>query len=115
MDIPLEVVRSIVALPTAILQVRIDEVTRSNDLIAAEKNLIATQRQYIAFLLDPKVMSSPLGDKEKPELVAKDTQRPAFFTDFATDGARQAKVFDEFGQVCKDPKAAQILTGGSKT
>jgi hypothetical protein len=117
MDIPLEVVRSIVALPTAILQVRIDEVTRSNDLVAAERDLISLQRQYLAFLLNGNATSSPLPDKKKVALKADQTKAPAALTDFdfAADTKRQAASFDDFSQVCTPPKAALNHTPGSKT
>jgi hypothetical protein len=122
MEIPLEVVRSIVALPTAILQVRIDEVTRSNDLAAAERDLISIQRQYISFLLNPNLTTSPLPNKQKDDLTAADTQKPSLQAladsfGFQTESQRQAAAFgSSFNSVCAaPPRATQVPAPGSRT
>src|SRR6202035_5830097 len=52
-DIPLEIVRSIVALPSQILLVRIDQVTKDQTLADAENKLISLQQQYLAYLANP--------------------------------------------------------------
>jgi hypothetical protein len=115
MEIPLEVVRSIVALPTAVLMVRVDQVTKNNELLGAERDLLKLQRQYIGFLLDSKATTSPLGTKNKDtNFGTKGPELPKDFN-FATDTARQAD-FAEFKEVCaQPPKAAQIAIPGSKT
>lgn len=60
-DIPLEIVRSIVKLPTAMFQVKIDEFTRSKQLIEAEQQLVLTQKAYIDFLNRKEGASAPTG------------------------------------------------------
>jgi hypothetical protein len=105
-EIPLEVVRSIVALPTQVLQVRIDEVTKSNELLRAQTDLIKLQRQYISYILDPKA--------DKPTSTQKASTNPALPTPpaavfdpaFVGDGAREAPATG-FDQVCADPTSAQ--------
>ena len=106
MEIPLEVVRSIVALPSAVLMVRIDEVTKNNELLSAERDLIKVQRQYISFLLDPKATTSPIPSKSK-DTTPLPTKAPSLPKDFnfKTDTERQAPEFQDFSEVCTQPKA----------
>ena len=117
MNIPLEVVRSIVALPTAILQVRIDEVTKSEQLVAAEKSLIVTQQQYIKYLLDPK-QALPSSTMTQKGVSTIDTGAPDFPADIKSvlattaeeTAARERPDFytidAEFGKVCSLPSTS---------
>ena len=121
MNIPLEVVRSIVALPTAIFQVRIDEVTRSDQLVAAETTLIKTQREYIKFLLDPAAAKPTSGMAQKG-VSTMATGAPTFPSDLKTvltttdaeaaalaraAAEREAPDFGtEFSAVCKLPSTS---------
>lgn len=61
LSIPLEVAKAIVSLPTVMFQVKIDEFTRSKDLIEAEQQLILTQKAYIDFLNAKEGSSAPTG------------------------------------------------------
>ncbi|MGP0092753.1 MAG: hypothetical protein ACLPKB_22855 [Xanthobacteraceae bacterium] len=48
--IPLEISRSVVALPSQIMQVRINQVSKSNDLVSAEQALLKVQQANLAVL-----------------------------------------------------------------
>jgi len=48
--IPVEIVKSVVALPTSILQVRFDNVTGARELAEAENNVIRAQIAYLEYL-----------------------------------------------------------------
>jgi hypothetical protein len=49
-EIPLEVVKSIVRLPTEIFQIQYDQIADSNNLLLAEKQLIQAQREQLELL-----------------------------------------------------------------
>ncbi len=49
-EIPLELVKAVVALPAEILKVQYDQVADSNNLLDAEKKLLAAQNKYLAVL-----------------------------------------------------------------
>ena len=52
-NIPLQVVQSIVALPTEVIQVKINNTDNQKQLVMAEDQLIKTQTSYLQFLNDP--------------------------------------------------------------
>lgn len=60
-EIPLEIAGSIAALPTNILQVRIENTTNHKNLVAAEQQLIQTQMKHLEFLKDPAKTYAPAG------------------------------------------------------
>lgn len=53
-NIPLQVVQSVVALPTEVIQIRINQTNNQASLVRAETELIKTQREYIEFLRNPE-------------------------------------------------------------
>jgi hypothetical protein len=58
-EIPLEVVKSIVKLPTEILQIQYDEVTQSQKLVKAQTDLLRAQDQYLALLNSTSSKTDP--------------------------------------------------------
>jgi hypothetical protein len=58
-QIPLEVVRSIVALPTQVLQVQYDQITQTNALVTAQNNILASQNKLIGLLTSPATAANP--------------------------------------------------------
>lgn len=62
--VPLEIAGSIAALPTNMLQVRINNTTTHKELVDAERQLIATQTKHAEFLADPtKITPAPAKSK----------------------------------------------------
>jgi len=57
--IPLEVVKSIVALPTQMLQVQYDQITQSTALVAAENKVLQSQNKLLALLQNPNSAPDP--------------------------------------------------------
>lgn len=49
-EIPLEVVRAVVRLPTEIIQIQYDQIDAGERLLGAEKDLVVAQKKYIAVL-----------------------------------------------------------------
>lgn len=64
MDIPLAISRSLVALPADIVQVRIDQASKSKELVEAEANVLALQKALILALQTGSYASD--GVKSKP-------------------------------------------------
>jgi hypothetical protein len=61
-SVPLEIAGSIAALPTNILQVRIENSNNRKDLVEAEHNLLRTQMKHVEFLKSPAAYE-PVGTK----------------------------------------------------
>jgi hypothetical protein len=57
--IPLEVVKSIVALPTQIMQVQYDQITQSTALVTAENNILTSQNKLLTLLNNPNATPAP--------------------------------------------------------
>jgi hypothetical protein len=57
--IPLEVVKSIAALPTQMLQVQYDQITQSQALVAAENKLLQSQNKLLALQQNPNSAADP--------------------------------------------------------
>lgn len=51
-EIPLDVVYGLITLPSATIQAEISRATQTRELVIAQENLIAAQKQYTQFLLD---------------------------------------------------------------
>jgi hypothetical protein len=100
-EIPLEVVRSIVALPTEILLVRIDEVKGQQQLLEVETQVIAMQKQLIAFLADP-TKQKPTYSGTPGAIGAARPGAAVFDPDFLSEATRAASE-SEFSQVCAEP------------
>lgn len=58
-QIPLEVVKSIVRLPTEVFQLQYDEVTQSSQLAKAQNDLLLAQQKYLALLNSPASTTDP--------------------------------------------------------
>lgn len=97
-EIPLEVVRSIVALPTQIVMVRIDEATKGAELLRAERDLINVQQQYIDFLADPK---KKFEGNQKFKALEADALKLSSSTYF-----NPAAELADFTKVCLQPRTA---------
>jgi len=72
-QIPLEVVKSIVALPNQILQIQYDQITQSSALVAAEQKILASQNRQLALLANPATATDPGAPKGPPAI----PQQPA--------------------------------------
>jgi hypothetical protein len=107
-EIPLEVVRSIVALPAAIITVRIDEVTKSRELMGVERDLIRLQRQYIEYLADPNKTPPTYGTGKDGSIFPAAPAVAVFDPAFVDEATRQAKD-DDFGQICAQPGPAKVV------
>jgi hypothetical protein len=57
--IPLEVIKSIVKLPTAIMHIQYDEITQSKELAKAQNNLLLAQQKYLALLNSSAATTDP--------------------------------------------------------
>jgi hypothetical protein len=58
--IPYEIVRSIIALPTAVFEVKIGNIGDNIELLNAERQVIAAQQEYLDFLAEAsRVEGSP--------------------------------------------------------
>jgi hypothetical protein len=105
-EIPLEVVRSIVALPSQVLLVKIDDLQKTKELVAAETSLISLQQQYLAYLANPKNQKP----NDQPGKVSDnsgytggpgDAQfTPPFVSDLA---ARSPDFGTDIADICKAP------------
>src|SRR5262249_51443168 len=111
-QIPLEVVRSIVALPTQIAMVRIDETTKDKELYDAETKLIRLQRQYLAYLADPTKTFPRDGTApttlENPELPSPTVTDTSFDNPALTPANPTALGFSDnsaFASLCDQPVA----------
>lgn len=60
-QIPLDVIYGIVALPSETLRAALDDADTSRQLLDAQKRLITAQNNYIKFLADPKATTLPSG------------------------------------------------------
>jgi hypothetical protein len=68
--IPLEVVKSIVALPTQMLQVQYDQITQSQALVSAENKLLQSQGKLLALQQNPNSATDPGTQPAAPGLPA---------------------------------------------
>jgi hypothetical protein len=57
--IPLEIVKSIVALPTQMLQIQYDQITQSQALVSAENQVLQSQNKLLALLQNPNSATDP--------------------------------------------------------
>jgi hypothetical protein len=97
-----------VEIPLEMFMVRIDQATKSDELMGAERDLLKLQRQYIQYLADPKA-TKPTTDAKGGALTGVESPADAVFTPaFQAEGDRQAAVFDEFNPVCAAPAQSPI-------
>jgi hypothetical protein len=66
--IPLEVVKSIVALPTQMLQIQYDQITQSTALVAAENKVLQSQNKLLALMQNPNSANDPGAPAGAPAL-----------------------------------------------
>jgi hypothetical protein len=101
-SIPLEVVKSIAKLPTEMLQIQYDQISKSAELARAEQALLTSQKSLISLLQNPTsstsaASSSAPAGPDKFEL-------PALDTDLATPDMLGVADFRKFYTDCvKDP------------
>lgn len=98
--VPLEIAGSIAALPTNILQVRIENTTNHKNLVEAERQLVQTQLKHLTFLKDPSQANVPT--VAKPQTNANNaagntTKWVALPTPTATATAGAATGIDQVG------------------
>src|SRR5262249_52236079 len=60
-DIPLQISRSLVALPAAVFSVRFDSLSNQQSLVNAEKQLFLIQKAYLDALGNKSTFSTPSG------------------------------------------------------
>ena len=70
-----DLANSIVAIPAQILQIRIDQTNKRNELIQAQTTLISTQEKYLAALKALEAARGPLTDGAGPPAIASGSSR----------------------------------------
>jgi len=58
-NVPYEIAKSIIALPTQVFEVKIGNISDNIELLSAERNVIAAQQQYLDFLANPTMTGAP--------------------------------------------------------
>jgi hypothetical protein len=113
-QIPLEVVYGLVALPSEMIRGAFQDVETANQLLNARKNLVAAQNAYIKFLNDPKADPSklPTKDKKPQSLSLGNPPAAQTFGDADSGTADQTKFAppDAGGLVIADASKADALS-----
>jgi hypothetical protein len=113
MDIPLEVVKTIVTIPIATMQVRYEEAVTSTELYKKEQELLQLQRKQIDYVnRKNEAIEAELSSKQKPGSPAAPTP-PTAYTDLTPLTDVAAFTDDELlgpdlGKVC-DPSARAVV------
>jgi hypothetical protein len=111
--VPYEIVRSIIALPTAVFEVKIGNIGDNIDLLGAEAKVVRAQMEYLDFLADQTkdAVKSPLPKKEEVPLpgIPDPTARPAKIAIVDSVSARLSELDSGvLKQICSD--APSVLT-----
>jgi hypothetical protein len=112
-DIPLEIVRSIVALPVATLQVRYQELVTSTELYNAERQLIELQRKQIDYINEKnKDILEDIANKERPKQPNAPAP-PTSYSEFkALDDVPEFTSSEVLGSdlaaICNSPRAQAL-------
>lgn len=112
MDIPLEIVRTVVTIPIATMQVRYEEAVTSTQLFQAEQKLIELQRKQIDYInkKNTDILAEIGQNSAKPKLPDAPTH-PKAYTDLEPLGPVPAFDNDEvlgsdLARICNPPGAA---------
>jgi len=111
-NVPYEIAKSIVALPTQVFEVKIGNISDNIQLLKAEQDLIAAQHQYLDFLANPGMIagaptSADEGASDDPTLPTPTRPKvPVPKSTVATLASLESSVLKE---ICKN--APSVITG----